>query len=256
MRKFFALLVLVLFVVLAPAAIYAVNLQSTLLVADFYKDTLQRSNAYERLGPVLAEIVVSDLEERLAEEFGEDAPPLPKEELEGIVAELIEPRWLKGQVEGAVDDFFAWLENNEALPNVSLNLRPIKEQLPGVMPQIITAFFAKQWEELPLCAAGEIPTFTDFGPSCRPPRGYSGRVPGPALGENSRLHRGRAALYPRPASSLFATGCGRANYYFHLAFYPRLPRRGGHPSWPDTPVPASRHYRRRGHCFFEGPALG
>lgn len=173
MRNFLAFLVLVVFVVLCPLSLYAFNLPRTLFDPGLYKRTLSESKFYEKIGPLVADLIANDLAERSESEGAEgELPPLDEEEiaeLEEVVAQLIDPVWLKQEIEANIDAFSAWLEGEEDLPDITFDLRPVKEELPEVLPKITLILFEAQWEALPLCAAGELPALGDEGPSCRPP---------------------------------------------------------------------------------------
>lgn len=167
MRRFLTLLVLILFIVLTPVAIYAFNLSRTLLDPGFYKTTLEKADFYQAVIPLIAEAAGGIASEQVAEELGGEAPSLPKEEIAAVLGDLIDPAWLKQQIEGNVDAFFAWLGSDEDLPAIAIDLRPIKAGLPEAFPRLISLMFTVQWEGLPICAEGEtIPIGEE--PTCRP----------------------------------------------------------------------------------------
>lgn len=167
LRKFLALLLVLFFIIIAPPAIYAFNFSRTLLNPDLYKSTFEETSFYTRLGPLIADLFIADLAKESRLESGLAA--LAEEELETVVAGIILPAWLKGEMEKNVDIFFAWLDKGNNLPEIAFDLMPLKAELAEAMPQLAYVFFAARWEEIPLCAAGEISTFDeDDNPSCRP----------------------------------------------------------------------------------------
>lgn len=164
LRKFLTFLLLLFFIIIAPPAIYAFNLSRTLLDRELYTRTLEEIDFYQRAGPLLADLFLADL----AEAEGE-LPPAAQDEMKRVVSGIITPAWLKQETEKNIDIFFAGLDKGYNLPEISFDLRPIKPRLEEALPQLAYVFFAARWEEIPLCAAGEIPTFDeDDNPSCRP----------------------------------------------------------------------------------------
>ncbi|MBI2845453.1 MAG: hypothetical protein HYX86_02780 [Chloroflexi bacterium] len=167
MRRFLTLFVLLVFIILTPLAVYAFNVSRTLLDPGFYKVTLEKANFYQAIIPLIAEAAGGVASEKIGEEFGEEAPSLPQEEIAEVLGDLIDPVWLEQQIEGNVDAFFVWLGSNEDLPVISIDLRPIKAKLPEAFPRLISLLFTMEWEGLPLCAEGEtIPLGEE--PTCRP----------------------------------------------------------------------------------------
>jgi hypothetical protein len=177
LARFVAALLSVALVVLIPLVVYSAVFDRTLFHADFYKASLARHDAYETLPPALIDEVVQRtlmgsapgaLSTLLAGVEAEDWQP--------IVRDAAPPDWLRGVMEGGIDQLFAWMGTNDPYPTIPIPIGPIRDRLrtgPGGR-QLVGVLLRNQ----PPCTPEQLQAALGTGalPICAPPANLRDRV--------------------------------------------------------------------------------
>lgn len=170
MRKFFAVVFSLIFIVLSPLAVYAYSLKVTLLNPTFYKSTLARHGVYERALDAASEQLFSPEGQPLV-------PFISLEELQSVAKKVITPDWLQLQVEMIIDRAFVWFYSDEDIREVQLaiELTDLKRRAAEQFQEIIR----QKYDSLSECTLQDLreleKRFQDGDLSslpCRPP-GFS-----------------------------------------------------------------------------------
>ncbi len=184
----FATLILIAFVALLPAVIWIFNTLEVALSPQTYKQILEGHSFYEELVPrvlpaLLKEAQQNGLEEEGIEEreaieflqamFGDLSP----DELYAMGNELMPENWLQVQMESFIDELEIWFENDAVLPDIRINMRPLKERLASdkgrtAINTVITSWDAcaeEEFEQLIQFVEGDT---EEIFPFCQPPASY------------------------------------------------------------------------------------
>jgi len=167
MRKVFAFLVMLVFIIVAAATLYAYNASVTLLDSATYKDALKKSGLYTKSYDLAAVQVKPWLKQALGDEqagagmVGKLVGNVKDAEMADVLRQLLPPAHLQAQLEAALDSLFAWFRSSEPAPNIVFNLRPIKEGFPAAARRLI----ATAIRNIPECKPGQ--GLENF-PDCRP----------------------------------------------------------------------------------------
>jgi hypothetical protein len=152
--RFIASILAILFVITALLALPLFNVGAHLFGPAIYKRALAEQNIYERLPALAAEQVVysaqynpcaenPESEECQAEgPPGEDEPTgegglppflqdLTQEDYEFMISSLAPPDWLQAQVEGVIDQFFAYLSFAKPDATLKISLAELKQRIAG-----------------------------------------------------------------------------------------------------------------------------
>lgn len=129
-------LCVVAFVVVLPLAIGFAALNQVFLDRATYTNALAGEALYTALIPHLLPDVVQgppgaaragDTGATVAALFGN----LTSSDWEAISGLLIPKGWLRQQIEANINAFFDWLESDEALPGIEVDMTPVKQRLTG-----------------------------------------------------------------------------------------------------------------------------
>ncbi|HSD83767.1 MAG TPA: hypothetical protein VLG46_07915, partial [Anaerolineae bacterium] len=125
MRKFFAIVFGIIFVLLLVVTTLALSLRSFVFDADFYVATLKAKGVFAQLEKdPLGLIDLSDQIPQLA--------TVPVDLQQRIVATILPSGWLEKQAATAVQAWLAWfVEGQVGAPEIQLDLRQIRDRLQG-----------------------------------------------------------------------------------------------------------------------------
>lgn len=157
-----------------------ISLRLTLLNPSFWKTWLDKSGAYEQTTNVFLPVMFSSFSTNPpVPATGQSLPPssldtMPSEaagippevwkKLDQSLQQAVTPTWLRQQAEGAIDNFFGWVQAGRPL-RIVFDLRPLRQPLAEAMQDVLRS----QFSELPKCAANEQPWSTDAGLTCQVP---------------------------------------------------------------------------------------
>lgn len=143
-RKIFSCCFAVIFVPIFIIFLITLGIKSSVLTADFYKTTLQKSDIYNQIldksGSLLSGMVGGD-----ASRLG--LGPIDTNDLQKILKDSIAPAWLKIQVENIPDKFFAFVYGKTTGLEIVIPLTELKKSLPENLSKVIKA----KIEALPTC---------------------------------------------------------------------------------------------------------
>jgi hypothetical protein len=181
--RFMAILMALLFVVTLPCAIWTLATGQLLTNGETYKNALITNNAYVELIPsILPAMVEASDDPEIQAEIEADPDALTflniignmeKEDWEIIANELVPPDWLRQQIEGNLDAFFGWLNNERPVPDLHFDTGSLRDRLSGAEGQRAVNLILTSWPE---CSEEQIDTLLNFEeqssetfPFCQPP---------------------------------------------------------------------------------------
>lgn len=147
--KLIAVLLAGLFVLVTSLGLLLVSLEGQLLDPDFYLDALEDQGIYDRLPGIAAEQLTYSLgsdpclanpescegEGQALPQPGGGAPSyfqvLTKNDWELLIAGLLPPDWLKGQVQSVIGQTFDYLETGAGEASITLSMLELKDSLSG-----------------------------------------------------------------------------------------------------------------------------
>ena len=169
MKKFFAVLLLIIFIILLPTYLVLLNLSNMIEKPTIIKEALAESNIYEKASDLaIAQLISTEGLGQL-----EDLNIVDKQELEAIVDQLFPPEFLQKTVEQAIDEGFSMIkdEGKEVKDlDLIIDLADIKTSAPA----LLTGKVKEKFDQLPVCNQAEL---TDLEkkledgfifPACRP----------------------------------------------------------------------------------------
>ena len=140
-------------------------------ITDIFTDELLGSGA-------LQEIAIEVMLEQVPRGGEEVAAGLldflGRERLDEMLANLFPTEWTEGQIRSNIDSLYAWLDNDQLVPDLSLDIQPLKDRLLAGGAEQLAATVVSSW---PTCSLehveillregvprGELPAFL-----CQPP---------------------------------------------------------------------------------------
>lgn len=185
------ILFLGLFAILMPFSIVFFNIQLNLLSPHLYKNALADQEFYQQLPTLVAGQIITGFEYNPCEAdptacegegptIGPEAGPpsyftaLSEEDWETILAKLLPEDWFQEQVEGMIDEIFAFLDGEKEALNIVFATVDIRDRLSGpigeqVIREIMSALpECKPEEAQQALARMSNPDNPDL-PDCRPP---------------------------------------------------------------------------------------
>ncbi len=161
MRKFFAIIFGIIFVMMLVITTLALSLRSFVIDADFYVSTLNAKGVFQQLEcDPLGLVNLSDQIPQLA--------AVPADLQQRIVTTILPPGWLEKQAPGAIRAWLAWFVAGQVgVPDIQIDLRQIKDRLQGPPGQQVASEVVNA---IPACAANQQPqlSLTQL-PECLPP---------------------------------------------------------------------------------------
>ena len=164
------------FVLSVPFALWTFNTQRYLLESSTYKTLFVNEDFYDKLLPRVLPALLTDLEPTNADphsvSFLEAVNHLSTRDWREIAPLLVPPAWVKSEVEGNMDAFLAWLEDDAPL-EIVFHTDAVRRQMES--PSGADAVL-RMTAALPACSAEEQAAFeryvagdaqTPF-PYCRP----------------------------------------------------------------------------------------
>ncbi|MFQ6015760.1 MAG: hypothetical protein ACE5NP_09995 [Anaerolineae bacterium] len=164
-RKFFAFVFAVIFILVTPLTLFAFDLRSVLLNPDFYKQELTRYGIYDKLFDMVAE-EVKGLAQQEGLGVGEGLMLIPESEIMRLLRVVVPPDWVQEQAERALDQFFSWLRSDQDVPTIVIPLKEVKGKLVTQLERELE----RKVRQFPECEPGQQPEVGENGiPSCLPP---------------------------------------------------------------------------------------
>lgn len=170
MRKFFASLLLLIFIPVFILAILTWNIRSTFLNKEFVKDELSKNNVYGFIHDEGLPALTSDLIEG---ETGEDLESniFTSEELTNLVQDSVSAEFLQTEVENVIDSIYPYFLSQEEDFEIEVNLGEAKKSF----EKSFQTLAKKQINNLPKCTSKQLEEVVKTGIredlSCKPP-GY------------------------------------------------------------------------------------
>jgi hypothetical protein len=148
MRKFFAIVFGIIFVMLLVITTLALSLRSFVFDADFYVSTLKAKGVFQQLErDPLGLVDLSDQIPQLA--------AVPADLQQRIVATILPSGWLEKQAAGAIRAWLLWFVAGQVgAPEIRIDLRQIKDRLQGPPGQQVAL---EVINAIPACAANQQP---------------------------------------------------------------------------------------------------
>ncbi len=85
---------------------------------------------------------------------------LARQDLNAIFASLIPPNWARSQIESNLQNLYAWIDNRQPTPQVTLDVQPIKDQIERGGAQDLIEAIVGSW---PDCSLDQIDTYAREG---------------------------------------------------------------------------------------------
>ncbi len=148
MRRFLAIILILVFVIVTPAALALQSVKSTLLNPDILKQKLRDHKVYDES----ITIALDELKKNTS--LVNDIPFFSSDDMVRIVKSIITSAWLQTQTESTIDTFFAWLGSKQDIRtvNIVIPLGDIKERTTG----ILTTEVQSRLNALPVCTPAEL----------------------------------------------------------------------------------------------------
>lgn len=169
MKKFFASLLLIVFIILLPTYLILLNLGNLIEEPTIFKEALAESNIYEEASDLaVAQLISAEGLDQL-----EGMNIIEKKELEEIIDELLPPEFLQETVEQAIDQGFSLItDEGKEIKDLDLviDLTDIKTKAPA----LLTGKVKEKFDQLPVCNETELIDLEKklkdgfVFPSCRP----------------------------------------------------------------------------------------
>ncbi len=153
MRKFLALLLTIIFIVIAPLTFVLTTVKGKVLNPTTYRNLAEQHELYEHLVDTLLTRVVDNnqLSEEVKVQF------LSREELANLIQSVLTKEWVYGQFEQALRTTFAWFRSDA--PPDQFRITVAVGDLKGRASSILTTLIEQKIGQLPVCPSGVHPTF-------------------------------------------------------------------------------------------------
>ncbi|MCL5959318.1 MAG: hypothetical protein M1358_08360 [Chloroflexi bacterium] len=160
LKRFLAVILGLMFVVLLPVALLVLAAQGLLLAPDFYKQQLVKTDTYSRAYAELLPSLVDEIEPP------KDLP-LTKEDIGELMKRLVPESFVRAQTEKIIDEVFAGLTSSQDAFQIVVPLKEIRQRIPD---EVVTVL-EKKLADLPPCSepfslASPLP---QGFPTCIPP---------------------------------------------------------------------------------------
>jgi len=140
--------------IVTPAAFWMFNIYRVALNPQTYKTALRNYDFYSGLLPAFVDMAATH--DNLDPNTRAAAQSLLKNvstrEWQAIADKVLPPQWLQSQIDGNIDRFFDWLNLKSASPNISVDLRELKNRLSSDNVRDAAQIIVKG---LPKCTAEE-----------------------------------------------------------------------------------------------------
>lgn len=130
-RKFFSLIIVLIFVPLLFASIFLFSLRNSLLQADFFKNSLQKNQLYQEIVDQGAGYFSS----AIGKEGGMKVGKLSPQEFSDLVKQSLSPEWLKTQTENILDEVFSYINKEKNTVVYKIPISELKESLSKNLPK-------------------------------------------------------------------------------------------------------------------------
>ncbi len=141
LARFVAVVLVAAFVVAAVAMVFVRPLGTQMLSPQTYKDVLREKKVAERLPEIAAETITAAT--AAAAKSAESDANVEREDVSGflsgftqsdlqtLIGAVLPTDYVRGQTEGAIDQFFGYVNSDVSRPSVKLSLVDLKQRLSG-----------------------------------------------------------------------------------------------------------------------------
>jgi hypothetical protein len=177
--RFLAVVFSIAFVVVTIPVVFFHAAGTRLTQPQVYKDALAKERFYDRFPSLAAGVAANaikyDARVRSPDVVFQDrvAHNWSVTDWETAFGTVLSPSYVRQQTERSLDQFFAWVNSNTALPVVNVDLREFKRRL--VAPEIEEAYVGIL-QTKPACTASELEADAPFPVACCPPAEEMPRV--------------------------------------------------------------------------------
>jgi hypothetical protein len=188
-----------LFVVVTPPTLVARGIASQVFSADILKqeltDRLVNSGALRQA--VVRRLLPSGDATAGIDFLGMLTANLSQEELGRITTIAVPDDWVSGQIDGLVDALFAWLDGDQLVPQIQVDVEPIKRNLVGAGTEAILDDIVDSWPDCSLEQLAQLELAFEQGGDmpmlfCQPPEPIRSVL----IGFAADLFRAQARLLP------------------------------------------------------------
>ncbi len=173
MRKFFPVILALIFFVLLPIWLVLYNINFNLLETNFYKSVFNKVNIYERSVNLVVDNTVDYLISS-TDKIGIDIPDYVAESIESeiriITHDLITKDFLQENVEMFFDNSSDWIKSDKSVKEVEikLDIKEIKEAIPKILEDSIVSEINHVVDQFPKCVLEEINITDEENSFCLP----------------------------------------------------------------------------------------
>ncbi|OGY32813.1 MAG: hypothetical protein A3A57_00015 [Candidatus Woykebacteria bacterium RIFCSPLOWO2_01_FULL_41_12] len=161
-RKFFALVLVFVFIPIFMFTLFAQAALVSLLNPNLYKESLEKTNAYERiLKQALPEVI-----DQFPKESESVLSLLNKKEAETLLSKSIKPENLQELTENSIDQILSYLNSKSEGVKLTYNLKQYKNSFASNLKSLIMAKLGG----LPICTSKQIQSLeenTEQFPTCK-----------------------------------------------------------------------------------------
>lgn len=160
LARFLAVVLAAAFVVVTVAMVFVRPLGTQMLAPQTYKDVLREKKVAERLPEIAAETIAAATAaagkdaKAGANVEREDVPDFlagfTRADLQTLLAAALPADYVRGQAEGAIDQFFNYVNSDSPRPSVKLSLVDLKQRLSG---GVLEDAYVKVLQGKPPCGA-------------------------------------------------------------------------------------------------------
>jgi hypothetical protein len=211
--KVIGLVLLLVFLVVLPATVWAFNIEQALFERSTYEQILQSRTLYSGVLPtLLPRLIQGGAEDALA--TPEDAryaaqvfANLDEQEWQQIIRLLMPPPWVQRQLQTNLNAMFAWVDGPEVRPMLQLDLSELKDRMAGEEGQQVVSLVIESWpacndaqqqqmEEALSADSGIQGTLPSCQPAGQPLRGRLTDELNDAVASTASQMSGSVPLYP------------------------------------------------------------
>ena len=141
LARFLAVVLAAAFVVATVAVVFVRPFGTRLLAPQAYKDVLREKQVAERLPELAAEMLAKGIANcggpakpgagETAGDFSGFLSGFEQADLETLIGAALPADYVRGQLDGAIDQFFGYVNSDAARPSVKLSLVDLKRRLSG-----------------------------------------------------------------------------------------------------------------------------
>lgn len=167
MKKFIALIFILIFIILTPIVILFYNFKSKVFNADYYKQELVKNNFYN----LALDEAFNKLFNSEQTEINSNIPFLSNDDLRDILKGTITPVWVQSEIEMVINEMFSWFKSEKDIRSIKVVIK-LADLKNGALASLKSKIEEK-FNTLPECSKKDIKKFEESSmqemPTCRPP---------------------------------------------------------------------------------------